>query len=443
MMIDRVLDNALAYALRAGADQCEIFVNRSEVKRLVQGEGEVKEREIAVNSGFSLKILKDKRLGFSYGSLMEKQELRDCIDKAMAACDYLEPEPGFSFTAPGGVYMSLPSLPEENLSYGKELSFVEELEKAALACECITKVDKASLTSVRSSTLIKNSLGLELEYDAGYHSASVIAVAEDKGEIQTGGDFNAAPSFYGLDGISLGQRAAFKAKNKLGAVTVPGGTYPVILHGDAVLDILSVILPAFLGDNIRKGQSMLIGKLGHKISQDAVSLYDDPLLPNAIASVPFDDEGTPCRPNVLLEKGRVMSFLYDNMAAAKSGTKSTGSGFTASTHALPTAGFTNYYLATGASSLSEMLSKAREGLYIRDFMGLHMANGISGDFSLGISGNVIRDGELKEGFRGNMAAGNVFELLKNIELVGNKQRFYGYRGAPDLLVNTLSVSGKD
>ena len=173
------------------------------------------------------------------------------------------------------------------------------------------------------------------------------------------------------------------------------------------------------------------------------SLYDDGLMPGAIASSPFDDQGRACRKNVLLDHGRVESFLYDNVAAAKAGTKSTGSGFAASTHSLPVTGFTNYYLAPGKRSLNSLLQEVNNGLYIRDFMGLHMANAVSGEFSLGISGNVIRNGCLGESFRGNMAAGNVFTLLENVIGVGSELRFYGYRGAPPLLVETLAVSGKD
>ncbi|MDO4542162.1 MAG: metallopeptidase TldD-related protein, partial [Bacillota bacterium] len=238
-------------------------------------------------------------------------------------------------------------------------------------------------------------------------------------------------------------KAAFNAVNKLGAIIVSGGDMSVILHSDAALSLLSVILPGFLGDNIRKGQSMLADKLGEVIAPKEITLIDDGLLAGGIASAPFDDEGVPCRKNILIDKGRVNSFLYDNLSAAKAGVASTGSGFTGSWQSLPTTGFTNYYLTPGSSSFEDMVAQVRNGLYIRDFMGLHMANGVSGDFSLGITGNIISNGEVGIGFRGNMVAGNVFDLLKKISAVGKKVEFYGYRGAPPLAIDSLVISGKN
>lgn len=443
MNTDILLENALAYGLKQGADSCEIFATAGENRRLVVGEGEVKDREIAVNSGFSLRLLKDNVLGFSYGSELSKEALTKAVDEALISSRFLEPEPLLAFTLPGGKYPDFPGYIPEAVSFPQELEFAQAMEKLALEQNHISEVDKATLSIVRGEVKLKNSLGLDLEYSTGYSSCSLLAVAEDGGERETGGEFMAARRFSELKPEKVAVSAGFNAANKLHAIRVPGGDYPVVLHSDAVLSLLSVILPGFLGDNIRKEQSVLVGKLGKTIASQEITICDDPLLAAGIASAPFDDEGTPCRLNTLVNQGKVECFLYDNLSAAKAGVKSTGSGFAGSISSMPSGGFSNYYMAGGTGDFKSMLNSGENGLYIRDFMGLHMANSVSGEFSLGISGNVIRNGELKESFRGNMAAGNVFSLLKDVAAVGADVEFNGYRGAPALLLNSMRISGKE
>lgn len=443
MNTDILLENVLAYALKQGADACEIFSTAGENHRLVVGEKEVKDREIAVNSGFSLRLLKDNVLGFSYGSELSKEALVKAADKALLSAGFLEPEPLLAFTPTGRKYPDFPSYSPEDISFSQELEFTQAMEKLALEQNLISRVDKATLSMVKGDVKLKNSLGLDLEYSTGYSSCSLVAVAEDGGERETGGEFMATRRFSELNPEKVARRAGFNAANKLHAIRVPGGDYSVVLHSDAVLSLLSVILPGFLGDNIRKGQSVLVDKLGKIIASPEISIYDDPLLSNGIASAPFDDEGTPCRLNTLINRGKVECFLYDNLSAAKAGVKSTGNGFAGSISSMPSGGFSNYYMAGGSSDFKLLLNSADNGLYIRDFMGLHMANSVSGEFSLGISGNVIRNGELKESFRGNMVAGNVFSLLKDVAAVGSEVEFNGYRGAPAILINSMRISGQE
>ncbi|MDD4264044.1 MAG: metallopeptidase TldD-related protein, partial [Firmicutes bacterium] len=105
-------------------------------------------------------------------------------------------------------------------------------------------------------------------------------------------------------------------------------------------------------------------------------------------------------------------------------------------------GPTNIYIQPGFTAKEEMIDSSSRGLMITDVMGLHTANPISGDFSLGATGFLIEDGKLVRPVRGVTVAGNLWDLLSKVTRVGSDLRMYGSSGAPTLLVDSLSVSGE-
>ncbi|MDO4542161.1 MAG: DNA gyrase modulator, partial [Bacillota bacterium] len=195
MNINTLLERILAYSIKVGADECEIFLSRGEAKRLVIGEGQLRDREIALTNGFSLRLLKNSRIGFSYGNEISEPALKKAVDDALISCDFLAPEPLYGFTPPGASYPALPQYTPDELSFRRELDFVRNMEKKALSAKAIAKVDKAALSLVRAEAVIKNSLGLDLAYDTGYCSCSLLAVAQNSGETEVGGEFMAKKHF--------------------------------------------------------------------------------------------------------------------------------------------------------------------------------------------------------------------------------------------------------
>ncbi|MEG0874572.1 MAG: TldD/PmbA family protein [Clostridiales bacterium] len=437
-----ILENALSYALKKGADQCEIFAVNSSSERYVLEDKALADVNGSKSQGFSIRLLKNGVLGFSYGAVAEKNVMEKAIDDALVSCKFLDSEPYYHFTPHGLIYPNVPWEAQEEVGFKEKEEFLYALKSATLKNKKVKKIDRASLGSAKVTTIIKNTLGLDLTFNANYVTGSVVAISQTATETETGGDAMAKRLFSQLDADKIGANAGFNAVNKLNAITVKTGEYPVIIDGDAVVDFLGIILPSFLGDNIRKGQSKLAEKIGEIITHRDLTLCDNPLLPWGIASNSFDDQGTPCGKNILIDHGKVKSFLYDTVAAAKADVKPTGNGFANSAKSLPTTGFTNYYIKSGKDTLQSMVKGIKSGIYIRDLMGLHMANPISGDFSLGVRGNLITNGEMATAISGNMVAGNVFQLLRDVEAVGDEIKFYGYRGAPPLKISSMKISGK-
>jgi len=161
-----------------------------------------------------------------------------------------------------------------------------------------------------------------------------------------------------------------------------------------------------------------------------------------IGSAPFDGEGVPTSRTVLVDGGILKGFLHNSYTAAKEGLPSTGNGIRHSFKGTPEVGTTNFYVENGNTTPENIIKEISEGLYITEIMGMHTANPISGDFSLGASGIWIEGGELKQPVRGIAVAGNITELLQRVDAVGNDLRFYGTKGSPTLRIREMSLSGK-
>jgi len=157
-----------------------------------------------------------------------------------------------------------------------------------------------------------------------------------------------------------------------------------------------------------------------------------------IDSFPFDGEGIPSKENIIVNNGYFETFLYDSYYGHKFGVDSTGNSARSGIKEPPKCSTRGTYISQSERGIRDILSN---GIIIEELMGTHTANPITGDFSLGASGYICKNGE-KTPFQGVIFSGNVFELLKNVKEVGNDLRFYGVFGSPSLLIEGLKISGK-
>ncbi|MEE0776629.1 MAG: TldD/PmbA family protein, partial [Bacillota bacterium] len=438
----QMLDNAMAYALKHGADQCEFYLIHSSGESLSMRGGVLNDDNRAEKVGFSVRLMKNNVPGFSYGAVAEPASLRRAIDDALVATSFLEPDPHFHFTEGGLAYPSLPAFELEDISRKEKMELLESMASIAQSKPKIARAERVSYAANSFETTIVNSLGLDLQYRTCFHSASAVAVAEDVDETETGGHYMVDHSFYGLSAKEIAETAAENGSRRLKAKVIDGGEYPIVLDAEAVIDLMSLLIPSFLGDNLYKGKSRLKGRDGEIIAPSCLTITDDPLLVRGVSATPFDDEGMPSASKALIQEGRIQSFLHNHVSASHCHTQSTGNGYCGSHKTLTSVGISNCYVLAGSASPDELRRGISHGLWVRDLMGLHMADSITGDFSLGISGSLIEHGELGGSFRGVMIAGNIFELLEDIETTGSDFVFFSSSGAPSIKIKSMKISGK-
>jgi PmbA protein len=236
----------------------------------------------------------------------------------------------------------------------------------------------------------------------------------------------------------VGKAAAVMARSSLAGTKAESGTYDVLLKPLAVAELLeNTILSAFEADNVQKGRSSLKGRLGEMISSQGLNVHDDGLLAGGLDSSAFDGEGSPSRRTVLIEKGILKGFLYDSYTAGKDGLRSTGNAVRQGYSDVPRVGMRNLIVS---SPVAYDLLEETKGYLINGLIGAHTANPISGDFSVEAR-NAFRvsPGEMPEPIRSLMLAGNIYDLLKNIE-IGTDVRAVGGIVTPTIKVK-MNVVG--
>jgi PmbA protein len=195
--------------------------------------------------------------------------------------------------------------------------------------------------------------------------------------------------------------------------------------------LLAFLFNCVNGSSIYLKQSFLEGKIGEKIGSDLVTVVDDGLIPGAAGTKPFDGEGVPARKTVVIENGVLKSYLMDTYASKKLGMKSTGNG----------SGANNFYLAAGTTKPENIVKSVDKGLFLTGTIGFGLVP-TTGDISRGAFGMWIEKGELAYPVAEITISGNLGQLLKGIQMVGNDLNFKDSITGPTFKVAEMTVGGK-
>ena len=233
----------------------------------------------------------------------------------------------------------------------------------------------------------------------------------------------------------------------LGATSVKTQEYPILLKNLAAAEFLEAFWSVLSAENVQKGRSRLKNKLGEAIASPWVSIVDDALFKGGSASRSFDSEGVASRKVRLVEDGLLKSFLHNLKTARIDGVESTGHGYRASYKGTVGIAPSNLYIKPGANSLEDLIAAMDEGLLITELEGLHSGtNAVSGDFSLGAKGFYIQGGKIVKPVHQITIAGNFFDLLKDVEALGDDLIFGSPDsisiGSPTLKIRALAVAGE-
>jgi PmbA protein len=172
-------------------------------------------------------------------------------------------------------------------------------------------------------------------------------------------------------------------------------------------------------------------------------LLDDPTDPRHFAASSHDGEGLACRRNVLINQGRLQAFVFDTYSARRAGTSSTGSALRGGIAGSPSAGCRALQLAPGEEGQAAILRNVGFGVFVQSLMGVHSGvNPISGDFSVGVTGHMIRDGQLAEPVRELTVASTLQRMLLDLSHVGNDVEWLpGSAAGQTLAIEGIAVSG--
>lgn len=440
------LNSILESILKKDVDQAEVYFSSSKAVQIDALNQKVEAVKEVHDQGLGIRIIKNKKLGFAFTSDLDPFVIEKTIEQAIANAKNSEPDEFNSLPLP-----QTASLPEKLNLYDKQIDETSISKKTKLALKMeetayktdkrVKKTEKVTYSDSAAEVRIVNSNGIDSTCKSNRCGAVAQIIATQDGEMEYGFGLDYVKKLKDLDPVKIGKEAAHRACQLLGAKTIKSQKIPIVLDPEIAAELLEVLASPLTAEAVQKGKSLFFGKTGKAVAADGLTIIDNGKLENAIGTAPFDDEGVSTQETKLIEKGILRNYLFNTYTANKGGTKSTGNAQRGSFMGTPDTGPTNLYISKGIRSPKSIINSVKKGLHVTRVMGIHTANPISGDFSFGAAGIMIENGEKTHAVRGITIAGNLIEILMQIEEVGLDLRFFGSVGAPSLLISNISISG--
>jgi PmbA protein len=433
-------------ALRAGADAAEVLVRDGRELEVKVRLGEPELVKEAGSRGLGLRVLKGQRAAVTYTSDFSDAALerlaRDSVELALLS----EPEPLADLPSSEVMARELPDLAlwdprVTELDVPEAIRWARLGEAAALAADPrVTNSEGAVLGRSIGASAFATSAGFSGGYRGTNVSFSVMPVCDDAGGKKRNGAAWTASRYLGelVNPEAVGLDAARRTLAKLGSRKIATCEVPVVFSPEAARGLLGQFAGVMSGGAVWRRSTYLAEREGTPVASALCDIVDDPLLPRAFGSRPYDGEGLATRTNVLVSAGTLRTFLCDTYAARKLGRQSTGSagrGVGGGPHVTTS----NLVLRPGKSPAAE-LEKLARGLYVTDLMGFGF-NGVTGDFSQGAAGFWIEGGERAFPVSEITVSASFDELWKGVDAIGDDLDMRSSIRTPSFRTARMTVGG--
>lgn len=423
-LIDRILREGLE---KVG--ELEVFTVEGTGISVSVKSGIIDTATSATSWGLGIRTINDGQIGAS--STSDPGRWQECLGAAIASGRFATKQEWRGLPSASPI---IPTARTHDPSLQPELPIAIDLIDQMLegAAEHPAKVTGGSADISRASITIANSHGLSYTAPRTEVSVALEAIYEDS----TGYEFDQSP-FRQIDAKWVGEQASFFAVHSVRGSRIANGFYDVVLSPVAASQLLGhVLTPALSGRNVHAGRSRLAGQLGQVCAVESISLYDDPFA-FGMGSTDWDAEGVPTRRLDFITDGVLGQFAYDLKTAYRYEKASTGSAVRAGYGGSPTIGVHNIILDGDRSTIDD-----ERALYIRDVVGAHTANPLTGDFSVELANACwVESGNFGDPVRKAMYAGNVFEVLKSIVGIGEQSRIVGSMILPPVRLQNQHIIG--
>lgn len=436
-------EKALNEARKKGVE-AEVYLLHDKELSVEIVDSQVDTLKEADETGMGIRVIKDGRVGFAFTSDLSDQALKNAVEDAINISIFTSQDEFHRLPEKASYQdMDLYDTETANMSLEEKIEIARTVERAARATDQrITIIEKSGYDELEYYNLIMNSRGLYAYHYGNFSDIYILLVAEENQDAQNGFSMMSVRKIKNMQPVQVGEEAANKAIRALNARSIKSGRVPVILDSYVAASFSGLVSAMVNAELVQKGKSMFVNQIDSQVASPLCSIIDDACLEDGIASSPFDDEGVASNKTYIIKNGVLESFLHNTYTANKAGINSTGNARRGSFRGMPSVGSSNFIIAPGQDDPVKLLDGIEQGLYVTEVMGMHTANPISGDFSVGAAGLMIENGVLTYPVRGVTIAGNMVDLLHNIDGIGNKLRFYGSKASPAIRIKELSVAGE-
>jgi PmbA protein len=435
----------LGKARAAGADACDLLIAEGTEFSVTVRRGEVETLTDAGSKALGVRVFVGKRSASSYTSDFSPSALSDLVRNAvdMARVTGEDAAAGLpdEMVPPDTVDLQIYDASVPALAPAERIERARRAEATALAAAPeITNSQGGSWSSGEGEIVYANSLGFVGGYRTTSASLSVVPVAERDGQMERDYWYT---SGRGLSDLlapeEVGRIAAERTLRRLGARKVATAEVPVVFDPETAAELLSTLFGAMNGYSVFRNATFLKDRLGDAVASPLLTVVDDGRRLRGLGSRPFDGEGLPTRRNVPLEKGVLRHYLCDSYSARKIGARPTGSA-RRGVGGGPSVGAGNLSLEPGSQTPEAIVGEVERGLFVTDLIGFGV-DLVSGDYSQGAVGHWIEKGRLVHPVHEVTIAGNLKEMLQDVDAVGNDLEFRGSIAAPTLRIKKMTVSG--
>ncbi|HYZ23082.1 MAG TPA: TldD/PmbA family protein, partial [Rhodopila sp.] len=410
-----VLSDLLRKARSVGADAADALLVSGTSVSVACRQGKVEHLERSEGRDLGLRVFVGKRSAIVSSTAIDPAGFAALAERAVAMARVVPEDKyaGLADTAapPAAADLDLVDTaePDTDLLTKRALA----AEAAAYAVKGVTNSEGAEASYGRTEVALMTSAGFAGQRAGTHHSISATALAGSGTEMQRDYDYHGTVHFADLDDpAAVGKSAGERAVARLNPVRPKTGKMPVVYDPRVAGSLVGHLAGAINGASIARGTSFLKDRLHQQLFAPGIDIYDDPRRVRGLRSRVFDGEGTPTQTLALVRDGVLTTWLLDSRSARQLGMTSTGHA-ARSTSGPPSPSTTNLYLAKGAVTAQELMSDIIEGIYVTELIGMGV-NGVTGDYSRGAAGFMIRDGALAEPVAELTIAGNLVDMFANL-----------------------------
>jgi PmbA protein len=430
--------------LKKGATDAEAYLEEGRTLDINIRNGDIESMKQAGLKGVGLRVFVKGKMAFADSSNFAKEALESVVDKAIALAKQTSFDEFNQLPSPSEKIAKL-DIYDSNVTaipLDQKISLAKEVEQLALKKhELIKRSYGAGYSDAEITIYIVNSKGISASYKKSFCGLGVAVIAADKGLMQPGFANSSSCYFNELKKPEdIASRAADYAVKLFGGKPVKSQDVPIVFDRQVGNKLLFGLINAIKGDKVYQKASFLAGLLNKPVASELITIVDDGTMDKHIGSNYVDDEGVPTRKNIIVDKGVLKMYIYNTYAAAQAGTKSTGNASRSGYDSIPGIGFTNFYMENGNMNPEDIIKEVNNGLFLMGTQGGGV-NPVNGNFSTGAMGLWIADGKLSNPVANITLAGNIFDMLKGVDAIGNDLEFDETIACPTFRVKKMTIGG--
>jgi PmbA protein len=436
-----VAEELVQRGMKAGATAADVLYigNRSSSVEVRLGELEAVQRSEGEEIG--LRLFSGQRSATVASSDLSAEAMKALVERCLAMAGEAPEDPYAGLAPPDLLHRGeLPFLDSDDglePDPGALRARALEAERAALGVPGVTNSSGGGASASATTIALATAGGFSGAYRSSGHGCSMTAVAGEGAAMQRDHDWHSARHLDDLEAAeAIGRSAGERAVARLGATRPRPGKYPVLFDPRVSSSLLGHFAGAISGSAIARKTSFLLDKLGSRIFAPGVSIVDEPLRPRGLRSRPFDGEGVRVERAALVEDGILNQWIAESASARQLGIEPTGHA-ARGVGGAPGAAPSNLYLAAGTRSREELLAAFPEAVLIVELIGQGV-NGVTGDYSRGAVGFMVRGGEIAEPVAEITVASNLVEMFATLE-PGADLAFRRGIDAPTILIPEMTI----